>query len=92
MGVQSNTTRLWRNSTLRYISMTTKKKKLRATWSKKEQDIMFHFPTRKCDGAILAHVFSGIKLHEGRTLIDELKARDYDITTLKFSVELKETN
>ena len=69
--------------------MTTKKR-LRANWSKRERDFMFHFPTRSSDGALLHHALCKVEVHEGRTLVEELEARGFDISTLKFSIELKE--
>lgn len=64
------------------------KKKLRVSWSKREQDLMFHFPTRKCDGALLYHALNTTEVHQGRSLVEELEARGYDISTLKFSIKL----
>ena len=53
--------------------------KLRATWSKREQDVMIHFP-RKCDGHYLSGVFD-------KQFIQEMRQRGYDLTTLRFSIE-----
>ena len=53
--------------------------KLRATWSKREQDVMIHFP-RKCDGHYLSGVFD-------KRFIQEMQQRGYDLTTLRFSIE-----
>jgi len=61
------------------------KDKLRATWCKEEQSVMFHYPLgsqTKCDGGYL----SG---HITEELANELEARGYDKTTLKFSIEPK---
>lgn len=57
--------------------------KLRVDWSKKENDLMIHWPagsTTKTD----AHWISGIFDKE---MANELKRRGYDIKTLKFSIE-----
>lgn len=57
--------------------------KLRVSWSKAENDVMFHYPlgvSTKSDGAYLASIFT----HE---FCDELKSRGYDPTTMKFSIE-----
>lgn len=62
--------------------------KLRATWSKKENDIILHFPLgvgTKSD----AHYLSGIFNKE---FTDELVSRGYDVSTFKFSVEPKPGN
>lgn len=59
--------------------------KLRATWSKREKDIMLHYPlgfSTRCDGSYLSHIF-------GKKFTDEMDERGYDITTLKFSIEPK---
>lgn len=75
--------------------------KLEIKWSKKEKDLMIHYP-RRCDGVLIAHhicekvcVFDFIGYAEGKKypyeefhFIDELKRRGYDISTLKFSIEL----
>lgn len=51
---------------------------LRATWSKRESDVMIHYP-RKCDGHWLSGIFN-------QAFINELRGRGYDLTTLRFSV------
>ncbi len=59
--------------------------KLRATWSRREDDVMLHYPLgfgTKRDGALLASVFS-------KEFTAELSGRGYDPTTMKFSVEPK---
>lgn len=74
-------------------------------WSKKEKDLMIHYP-RSCDGALIQYYICAEmcefdfqkwineKEHVNPTykvfsLKDELERRGYDITTLKFSIELK---
>jgi hypothetical protein len=58
--------------------------RLSARWDKRENDILISYP-RSCDGHLLysalCHGFDG-----GVALVDELQARGYDITTLRFSV------
>lgn len=54
---------------------------LRATWSKRERDVIIHYP-RKCDGHWLSGVFD-------KAFTDELEKRGYDVTTLRFSVHRK---
>jgi len=57
--------------------------KLRATWSRKERDVMLHFPPGRqtqCDGHYLSSVFNN-------EFVAELVRRGYDIETMKFSVE-----
>ena len=62
--------------------------KLRATYSKKECDVMLHHPLgigTKSDAGYLSGVF-------GKEFTDELDNRGYDITTMKFSIEPKKGN
>lgn len=62
--------------------------KLRATWSKRERDVMLHFPlgsSTQSDG----HWLSGIL---NTKFTDELERRGYDVTTLKFSIEPQQGN
>lgn len=57
--------------------------KLRAYWSKRESDIMLHWPggsSTKCDGHYLSGIFD-------QKFIDEMTRRGYDVTTLRFSIE-----
>lgn len=79
---------------------------LAAKWSKREKDLMIHYP-RKCDGALLNNIlgdrmmFDFDKWSETKynsqppmpykmdNFLKELETRGYDITTLKFSIELK---
>lgn len=65
---------------------------LKAKWSKKENCILYHFDKRPSDGSILADFFERITSKftcdgKERTLKDELTARGFDITTLKFSIK-----
>lgn len=56
--------------------------KLRATWSKRENDLMLHFPQgsqTKCDGGYLSDALTPV--------LDELKRRGYDPKTVRFSIE-----
>jgi len=62
--------------------------KLRAYWSKQENDVMFHWPGGVCttaDGHWLYGVFND-------SFIEELRRRGYDPTTMKFSVEPQKGN
>lgn len=68
--------------------MVDRDRMLTARWSSKEGDILFHFP-RKVDGHMLSGAFCSDVLIGGRTLRQELEARGYDITTLRFSIALK---
>ena len=63
--------------------MSNKKKhKLKAFWSKKENDVMIEFAMgigTKGDGGFLAGIFN-------ERFTNELKERGYDINTLKFEI------
>lgn len=59
------------------------KDKLRAFWSKKEKDVMLHFPLgiqTTSDARFLADIFN-------KKFEEEITKRGYDISTLKFSIE-----
>lgn len=45
--------------------------------------------TSMSDGRILFRALGDIIVHDGKTLVQELVARGYDVTTLRFSIELK---
>jgi hypothetical protein len=71
--------------------MGRRKPDLTAKWSKRERDVMIVYP-RRCDGAFL----QGILCHvtdagwTQSSFLKELDARGYDVTTLRFSISLKE--
>jgi hypothetical protein len=53
-----------------------------------KKDLVFGSPCRP-DGHLLYGAFQVVELSPGKTLIQELEARGYDITTLQFSVKRK---
>lgn len=62
-----------------------KKDKLHIRWSKKENDLNFHWPggeQTKCDANYLCWKLGG-------EFIKELESRGYDIKTLKFEISPK---
>jgi len=62
------------------------KYKLRANWSKKENDVMLHYPLgvrTKSDGSYLCSVFTA-------EFVQEMKDRGYDITKMKFEIPIKQ--
>lgn len=68
---------------------------LKAYWSKREQDLMFHHPAGPqtgSDGHMLYGAVCHDKLIGGQPLAAELKRRGYDIKTLKFSIEKDPTH
>lgn len=71
-----------------------KKDKLILKWSKKERDLVCHYPS-SADGSLTFGAFTSKRHHPlpfphgvwDGSFVEELKKRGYDITTLKFSVE-----
>ena len=61
---------------------------LTAEWSKRERDILYHYPS-KPDGHLL-HCRLGVGSTQGKALLDELEERGYDLTTLQFSIRRRE--
>lgn len=73
-------------------------------WSRREKALLYHYEGQKPTSMLIAHVFEGIKMGEmygdypgrvkqpgdDRTFAQELEARGYDLTTLKFSIRKKE--
>lgn len=66
------------------------KDKLTMKWSKKEKDILVSYPDKRDGHLLVYYLASAIYDYKGQpepSLIDELKDRGYDITTIKFSIE-----
>jgi hypothetical protein len=83
------------------VGRRTNANTLKAYWSKKEQDLVFWHPDLKCNGHLLYSVLAGPRSFEdfsgpaprvvyGKSFVEELRERGYDITTLRFSVCKKE--
>ena len=55
-------------------------------------DLVYVYPNRniKCDSRVLMHALEEVPVYDGKSLREELEARGYDITTLKFSIKLKD--
>lgn len=73
----------------------SKKRKLVARWDKREEDVVFIWPTRKTDGHLLHHVLASKRYAPDsntweRSLLEELERRGYDITTFRFEIALKD--
>ena len=69
-----------------------RKDRLLARWSRKEKDFKIAFPN-KPDGHFLYGLLSTHeRLSSGRTLLEELELRGYDITTLRIQVDRKKKN
>lgn len=77
------------------MSKSNRKRCLRVCWGKPEgepvgsRDIIYHYPTQKCDAALLHHAFTN-SIGDGKSLLDELVDRGFDLSTLKFSIQLKD--
>lgn len=78
--------------------------KLSLIWDKRQNDFVFKYP-RRCDGKLIgSHICGDILRHvmpwekappynfEKTNFAEELERRGYDLTTLRFSIELKEEN
>jgi len=71
-------------------NLKNKERTLRAYWSKKENDLVYWSP-RKADG----HLLHGVLYYKSTLptleipLLEELEKRGYDLTTIRFSIQLK---
>ena len=72
-------------------------KVLAAWWDEREQDFMFHHPTSKSDGHYLCGVLCNPRWERTLTgpiqdpsFVEELEARGFDTTTLRFTVERRD--
>ncbi len=76
--------------------------KLSIIWDKRQKDFVVKYP-RSCDGALILNTICDDVLKfniskdcpynfDNFNLVKELEERGYDLTTLKFSVELKKEN
>jgi len=73
-------------------------------WSKRERALLYHYEGQKPTSMLIAHVFEGITMGDlyggyagrerqpgdDRTFAQELEARGYDLTTLKFSIRKRQ--
>lgn len=68
--------------------MKPKGPQLLARWSKRERDLLFKWDEgcSKSDGGLLHSFLTFIQWPDNKSLVDELKARGYDLTTLRFSI------
>ena len=76
--------------------------KLSVIWDKRQKDFVVKYP-RRCDGALALNQLVGNMLlwdmdkalkhefmcHRTENFKDELEKRGYDLTTFRFSIELK---
>lgn len=59
--------------------------KLRANWSKREKDIIVHYPLGIGTGCDCNYLLSDIFNKE---FMEEMKSRGYDLSTLRFSINV----
>lgn len=76
--------------------LTAKPGQLRAGWSRPEpgcpSDLCYAWGGSGAEGSegrLLSRALDELPVFEGRSLREELERRGYDITTLKFSIDLK---
>lgn len=84
--------------------MNCKKNKLQLFYNKSMRDFVISYPNKLDGNLIFHHILSDILLHSNScnnekkypfnfdvfNFKDELEKRGYDLTTLKFSIELKD--
>jgi hypothetical protein len=67
---------------------TTSRPFLRVFWSKRDQDLMFQWEgTQSRDGHLFHQWLNHTRGFDGKTLVEELKERGYDIGTLRITVK-----
>lgn len=64
---------------------------LKVWWCRRERDLRFSWDRHRPDGHLLHGVFAYTPCFTGRTFWEELEARGFDITTLRFSIERKKS-
>lgn len=64
--------------------------KLIVRWSKKLKDFVIVWPRSGADGRLACHAFfvRGFRVGD-KSFYEELKSRGYDMTTMKFSIDLR---
>lgn len=70
----------------------SRKPALSARWSKRHRDLLYNFDRYPPDGHFLHGLFSHVVVDgkSGRNLVQELEARGFDVTTVRFSIQRKE--
>jgi hypothetical protein len=74
---------------------TTKPGELKAGWARVDGNspsVAYNWGgggAAKSDARILSNALEEVHVHDGKTLIEELEARGYDLSTLRFSIKLK---
>lgn len=80
----------------RYRAPKAKPGELKVAYGKSEGDLDLFYchggeGAGKPDARLLSHFFESLKYFDGRNLRQELERRGYDITTFKFSIQIKES-
>ncbi len=78
----------------RWRTPTAKRGELKAAYGKVDGELALGYAwggggADKPDGRILMRALEDNPVFDGKSLVEELEARGYDITTLKFSVQQK---
>lgn len=58
---------------------------LSVSWSRSEKDLVFYHDRHREDGHLMYNIFCATRVND-RSFVDELKARGFDIQTLRFSI------
>lgn len=79
----------------RYRTPTAKPGELKAAYGRVNRELQIGYAwggqgAQKPDSRILMNALEGVPVYCGKTLAEELETRGYDLTTLRFSVRLKE--
>lgn len=79
-----------RSRAAKVVPVRRKPADIRVRWAKRARALLYFGPPET--GGWLSHVLESVSLpHEGRTLVAELEARGYDLTTLRFQIRKKAT-
>lgn len=71
------------------VTVPRKPADLRVRWSRKTRDLMFAWEQDPSDGHFLYGAFCRAPSGDERSLAQELEARGYDLTTLRFQIRRK---
>ena len=63
--------------------------RLRAAWDRRRGDLVYRWDAGAADAHLLSAFLCHLKWPDDRTLLEELAARGYDLTTLRLSVRKK---
>jgi len=77
----------------RFRSVAAKPRQLVARWGRVDGELAITYTwggqgAQKADARILMRALEDVVIIDGKTLAEELEARGYDLTTLRFSVSM----